>query len=454
MARALTRMALSLAFASPAVAQTVTLYEHIDYAGKSVTISAAVITIDRDWNDKTSSVRVEGGAWELCRHYDYVDCRVFTGEISDLRAIDWNDAISSLRPVPGPGVSSPSGAPEATAETAGTAATAREGATASGSRSAAILAAAAGKPAMVKGYLEYRKDDGLIVEGQRLVTGKSTKFNGLGEATSPATIPLGYQIEASGVRGADGSIVVARLDAKPNGQQMFESDVKEATDQLEATWRAERAMLMAVQGGTKSLGPLHDSGPQVDRARGLVDRLLPPYLPASEVRVYVVDNDEWNAMAMGNYSIYVFSGIMADLDDDELGLVLGHEIAHATHEHTRKQQKRAIWTGLAAISAQVVANEVLESDEATVAGILTGLGAVAFANGYSRDQEDQADRVGMRYAYEGGFDVYKGPGLWKRFADKYGEVGKTQNILFGDHSRSSVRAAALEQEIAFNYPAR
>jgi predicted Zn-dependent protease len=83
--------------------------------------------------------------------------------------------------------------------------------------------------------------------------------------------------------------------------------------------------------------------------------------------------------------------------------------------------------------------------------MLTQLGAAAFANGYSRDQEDQADRVGMRYAYEAGYDVSKGPALWKKFADKYGEGGKAQNILFGDHSRSTVRAAALEREIALNY---
>jgi Zn-dependent protease with chaperone function len=313
----------------------------------------------------------------------------------------------------------------------------------------------AGKPATVKGYLDYRKGDALVVEGQRLVITPSTKFRGAGEARSPASVPLGYLVEGTGVRNADGAIVVARLDAKPNGQQMFESDVKQATDQLEATWRARGEMLMAApNGGTSSLGKMYDSGPQYQRARGIVDRVLPAYVPPDAVRVYVVDNQEWNAMAMGNYSIYVFSGIMTDLDDDELALVIGHEVAHASYEHTRKQQKRGLLAGLLALSAQVVAYEALESDEATVASILTGLGAVAFANGYSREQEDQADRVGMRYAYEGGYDVSKGPQLWTRFAEKYGEPGKAQNILFGDHSRSSVRAAALDQEIALNYAER
>ena len=61
------------------------------------------------------------------------------------------------------------------------------------------------------------------------------------------------------------------------------------------------------------MGRLVTAGPEVDRARYIVERILPPYVPLSRVRVYVVENPDWNAMAMANYSIYVFSGLMADL---------------------------------------------------------------------------------------------------------------------------------------------
>ena len=335
-------LALLLALALPAGAgaPTITVYEHIGFGGKSTTITGAVPRLDAAWNDQASSLEIDGGAWELCRHYDYVDCRVFDADSTDLRAIGWNDAVSSLRPVviaPPPRRDPPSSAPAAPA------------AARASTKKAADFA---GQPAAVKGYLDYRKDDALVVEGQRLVVTPSTKFHGAGEARSPASIPLGYQVEGSGVRRADGAIALARLDAKPNGQQMFESDVKQATDQLEATWRAKGEMLTAApDGGVASMGKMRDSGPEYDRARRVVDRVLPPYLPKDAVRVYVVDNKEWNAMAMGNYSIYVFTGIMGDLDDDELALVIGHEIAHASHEHTRKQQKRGLLTGLLAVSA-------------------------------------------------------------------------------------------------------
>jgi hypothetical protein len=66
--------------------------------------------------------------------------------------------------------------------------------------------------------------------------------------------------------------------------------------------------------------------------------------------------------------------------------------------------------------------------------------------------EDQADRAGLRYAWEAGYDITKGPALWSRFAKKYGEGSAALSFFFSDHSQAAVRAANLEREIALNYP--
>ena len=130
--------------------------------------------------------------------------------------------------------------------------------------------------------------------------------------------------------------------------------------------------------------------------------------------VYVVDNPEWNAMAMGNYSIYVFSGLLLDMDDDEVAIVLGHELAHATHEHSRRQFKKQMWIQLAALGLGLVTEQVEEREAPTRSSRLVGqFGALAWQNGYGRTHEDQADRVGLRYAYEAGYDITKGPRLWQ-----------------------------------------
>ena len=42
----------------------------------------------------------------------------------------------------------------------------------------------------------------------------------------------------------------------------------------------------------------------------------------------------------------------------------------------------------------------------------------AWTTGYSRELEDQADRVGLRYAHEAGYNVSVGPSLWGRWRDK------------------------------------
>jgi predicted Zn-dependent protease len=154
---------------------------------------------------------------------------------------------------------------------------------------------------------------------------------------------------------------------------------------------------------------------------------------------------------MGNFSIYVFSGLLDDLDDDEMAIVLGHELAHATHEHTRRQFKKAMWIQLAALGVTAASEDIDDRTSRVVARLLVAFGAVAWQNGYGRDLEDQADRVGLRYAYEAGYDVSRGPELWRRFARKYGEKGKLASFFLANHSLASQRAANLEQEIALNY---
>jgi predicted Zn-dependent protease len=191
----------------------------------------------------------------------------------------------------------------------------------------------------------------------------------------------------------------------------------------------------------------------VERVRRISAALVPPYLTPADFRVYVIDNKEWNAMAAPNRSIYVFSGLLADLDDDEVAIVLGHELVHATHEHSRKQFKKQIWVQLAALGAIGVAQETIDDDtQRLVVQSLAAIGALAWQNGYGRSHEDQADRVGLRYAYAGGYAVGRGPALWNRFAKKYGDQNKVVNFFLGDHSVAKARAANLERELRLNYP--
>jgi hypothetical protein len=311
----------------------------------------------------------------------------------------------------------------------------------------------AGGSLSLDGYAEFIHFPYLVVDGQRVLPAPDVDFHGSGDAADPDSIPLGYEVRVRGERRADGVVVAHELEAKPNGSALFEGDLRQAFDAAEARFRQRGQMYEeGGQGKVQSYGKLYESGPQVERARSIANRLLPPYMGPGDIRVYVVENDEWNAMAAPNGSIYVFSGLLRDMDDDEVAIILGHELAHATHEHARRQFKRGMLISLAAAGVVVGAGEAIDNKtKRALVQVAAVVAASAWKNGYGREHEDQSDRVGLRYAYEGGFDVTKGPGLWQRFADKYGDSSRIVNFFFGDHSVATARRRNLERELAYNY---
>src|SRR5687768_13533713 len=80
----------------------ITVYEHPDFRGDSVTFRDAVPDLrQHGLNDRISSIDVDGNqAWEVCRDVNFEGgCRVFDGTMDDLRSEGWNDRISSMRAV-------------------------------------------------------------------------------------------------------------------------------------------------------------------------------------------------------------------------------------------------------------------------------------------------------------------------------------------------------------------
>lgn len=300
-------------------------------------------------------------------------------------------------------------------------------------------------------YAEWRHDDVLVVDGQRVRVNDATKWKG--KYRDLDDVPLGDEVRVQGTRQSDGTVLAREIDVRENGENaLFEDDVRKGTTELEEAWLED---MLAFEPGEndeiEEIGEIEDDGPRVARVQRLVDRLAPPYVDKDDIRVYVIDNKEWNAMAMGNGAIWVFSGIMKDMTDNELAIVVGHEIAHYTHEHSRREARRGMWMQLGAMAA-IIGAEVVDNEKVK-AGIQMGaaLGLMAMRSGFSRNLEDQADRVGLRYAYEAGFPVANAPRVWQRFLNKYGEENRLVNFFFSDHSLSSARQRNLEQEIRNNY---
>lgn len=318
---------------------------------------------------------------------------------------------------------------------------------------AASLAGAGkdGPKVELEGYAEYYRDGVLFVEGQRVFSDGNTKLEGRA-IRGIARIPLGDEVEVEGRRQPDGSVRAEKIDAKPNGLAMYESDVVEATNQIERMWVDAGEMYMEDGRRRRVVGEIIETGPEVARMQRIMSKLLPPYVDANDVRVHVVETKEWNASAMGNGAIWVYTGLLNDMSDDEIAIILGHELAHYTHEHSRRGMKKSMWGQLAGIAGAIGLGTLDRGAGRSAAELGAALGLSAWQSGYSRDMEDQADRVGLRYAHEGGFDVSKGPGLWQKFREKYGEESTMQNFLFGSHSRPSDRIRNINRELRLNYP--
>ena len=94
---------LLAAAAIPAMAGAaqITVWQDYDFGGGSTSFTSATPQLASGWNDRISSLRVNSGTWEVCRDWDYGNCRVLGPGTAELSRLDsgWNDSISSLRPV-------------------------------------------------------------------------------------------------------------------------------------------------------------------------------------------------------------------------------------------------------------------------------------------------------------------------------------------------------------------
>jgi predicted Zn-dependent protease len=141
---------------------------------------------------------------------------------------------------------------------------------------------------------------------------------------------------------------------------------------------------------------------------------------------------------MANGTIWVNTALLNDTSDDELAVVLGHELAHYTYEHSRRSMKDDMWRQLAAPGANAVTAK---------------LSLLAWGSGYSRNLEDQADRVGLRYAYEAGFDVGRTIDMFSRERSRFGGSNAVTNWFSGGQSRPTDRIKNIRRELQLNYRA-
>lgn len=122
----------------------------------------------------------------------------------------------------------------------------------------------------------------------------------------------------------------------------------------------------------------------------------------------VVDDPAVNAFALPGGFIYVTRGIMAHLGSEaELAGVVGHEIGHVTARHTASQLSKQQLAGLG-LAIGAIASSTIER----YAGVASQALGVLFLK-FSRDDENQADELGLRYVQRANFDPRQMPAVFR-----------------------------------------
>lgn len=143
---------------------------------------------------------------------------------------------------------------------------------------------------------------------------------------------------------------------------------------------------------------------------------------ANEVKNYawefnLVQSNSVNAFCMPGGKIVVYEGMLAVTQDEaSLAIVLGHEIAHAVAKHSAeqmsKQKNQSILTSLGASILAVKAGQ----EAANMATSLASTGLTFLNAHYSRDNESEADHMGLIFAAMAGYDPNTAISFWKRMS--------------------------------------
>ena len=196
-------------------------------------------------------------------------------------------------------------------------------------------------------------------------------------------------------------------------------------EKIEAQSKAQYAQMMQQAAQKGALAPADH--PQVIRLRNIAKSIIPhttrwnPAAAKWNWQVNLLGSQQINAFCMPGGRIGFFSGILTQLKltDDEAAAIMGHEIAHALREHGREQMVKSTATNVGARLGGAVLAAVLGIDPG-ITDTVAQYGAQFASLKFSRDDEREADLIGLDIAARAGYDPRAGVVLWQ----KMGQVSR------------------------------
>ncbi len=187
-------------------------------------------------------------------------------------------------------------------------------------------------------------------------------------------------------------------------------------EQIEQAAAQQYLQLQKQAAEKRALAP--DSHPQVVRLRAIAERIIPfsyswnPRAKDWKWEVNLIGSKQINAFCMPGDKIAFYYGILDQLklNDDEVAAIMGHEAAHALREHARERMgKTAATRGAIEVGSAIFGLGGLGRMAADMGGQLLTLK-------FGRDDESEADLVGLELAARAGYDPRAGVTLWQKMA--------------------------------------
>jgi len=188
-------------------------------------------------------------------------------------------------------------------------------------------------------------------------------------------------------------------------------------EQVEEAALGQYAEIKKQAAQQKALAP--DNHPQVVRLRAIAQRIIPysldwnPRARQWKWEINLLGSKQVNAFCMPGGKIAFYYGILDQLQltDHEVAMVMGHEIAHALREHARERMGKTLATrGAIELGAAIFG---LGNAGRTVAD----MGGQLLTLKFGREDESEADLVGMELAARAGYDPQAGVTLWNKMAE-------------------------------------
>ena len=208
--------------------------------------------------------------------------------------------------------------------------------------------------------------------------------------------------------------VLAREGVEVGKKSIFAGAV--SAEQIEQAAGQQYVQMQRQAAQQRALAPADH--PQVVRLRAIAQRLIPHTYEWNERarqwkwEVNLLGSKQVNAFCMPGGKIAFYFGILEQLQlsDDEVAMIMGHEMTHALREHARERLGKTMATrGAIEVGAAIFGLGGLSRMAADMGGQLLTLK-------FGREDESEADLVGIELAARAGYDPRSGVTLWQKMA--------------------------------------